>query len=237
MNSALGVVESLAGIDGGFVFDPVRDMVYGVNSTTDELIGFDTTTFREKFRVAVGENVAASSGFGAGVAAIDSAGTAVYLITPTGIRRIDLPATTGVASRLAVSDFPSFLPTGTPASFTVTALDPAGNVATGFTGAVNFSASGGSPVLPSSYTFTAADQGRHTFTASFGAVGTWTLTAASAGLTSGTETAIRVHNQTIVNLIPVADRRGMVYDTAQDLLYIARIAASWSASVPCSGCS
>jgi hypothetical protein len=221
MNSALGVVESLAGIDGGFVFDPVRDMVYGVNSTTDELIGFDTTTFREKFRVAVGENVAASSGFGPGVAAIDSAGTAVYLITPTGIRRIDLPGTTGVASRLAVSDFPSFLPTSTPASFTVTALDPAGNVATGFTGAVNFSASGGSPVLPSSYTFTAADQGRHTFTASFGAVGTWTLTAASAGLTSGTETGIRVHNQTIVNLIPVADRRGMVYDTAQDLLYIA----------------
>src|SRR5262249_16353612 len=95
MNAALGAVESLPGIDGGFVFDPVRDMLYGVNSTTDELIAFDTTMFREKYRVAVGENVPASSGFGPGVAAIDSAGTAVYLVTPTGVRRIDLPAATG----------------------------------------------------------------------------------------------------------------------------------------------
>jgi hypothetical protein len=221
MNSALGGVESLGGIDGGFVFDPVRDMVYGVNSTTDELIAFDTTTFQEKYRVPVGENVAASSGIGPGVAAIDPAGTAVYLITPTGIRRIDLPATTGVASRLAVSDFSTFLPSGTAGSFTVTALDPAGNVATGFTGMVSFSTSGGSPSLPASYSFVPADMGRHTFTASFGAVGTWTLTAASTGLTSGSETGIRVHNQAVVSLIPVADRRGMVYDTANDLLYIA----------------
>jgi Bacterial Ig-like domain (group 3)/Dockerin type I domain len=221
MNGALGGVESLLGIDGGFVFDPVRDVLYGVNSTTDELIAFDTTTFREKYRVAVGENVPASSGFGPGVAAIDSAGTAVYLVTPTGVRRIDLPSTTGVASRLAVADFPSFLPTGTSGSFTVTALDPAGNVATGFTGTVSFSTSGGSPTLPSNYTFTAADMGQHTFSASFGAGGTWTLTAASAGLTSGTETGIRVHIQPVVSLIPVTDRRGMVYDAARDLLYIA----------------
>src|SRR5207248_2834792 len=99
--------------------------------------------------------------------------------------------------------------------------DPDGNVATGFTGTVSFSASGGSPTLPSSYTFTAADAGRHTFTASFGAAATVTLTASSAGLTAGSQAGIQVHNQATVSLIPVADRRGMVYDTARDLLYIA----------------
>src|SRR5262249_49315853 len=78
MNGALGAVESLNGIDGGFTFDPLRDMLYGVNSASDELIAFDTATFAEKYRLPVGENVAASTGFGPGVAAIDAAGTAVY---------------------------------------------------------------------------------------------------------------------------------------------------------------
>src|SRR5262249_43173674 len=152
---------------------------------------------------------------------IDPAGASVYLITPTGIRRIDLPTATGVATKLAVSDFSAFLPQGASANFTVTALDPIGNVATGFTGTVSFSTSGGSPSLPSSYIFPPAGMGRHTFSASFGAQGVFSLTAASGGLTSGTQTNIRVHNSAVVNLIPVTDRRGMVYDTARDLLYFA----------------
>ena len=37
---------------------------------------------------------------------------------PTGVRRIDLPAPTGVASRLVLSDFPAFLPVGATGTFT-----------------------------------------------------------------------------------------------------------------------
>src|SRR5262249_58859248 len=47
---------------------------------------------------------------------------------------------------------------------TVTALDAFGNVATGYAGTVHFSSSDASATLPPDFTFSAADQGVHTFT-------------------------------------------------------------------------
>ena len=52
---------------------------------------------------------------------------------------------------------------GTPLSVTVTALDDIDNVATGYTGTVHFSSPVARTTLPADYTFTAADQGTHTF--------------------------------------------------------------------------
>jgi hypothetical protein len=46
---------------------------------------------------------------------------------------------------------------------TVTAYDPFGNVAVGFTGTVTFSSTDKHANLPADYTFTAADGGTHTF--------------------------------------------------------------------------
>jgi hypothetical protein len=62
---------------------------------------------------------------------------------------------------------PATIPAGTPFSFTVTAEDQFGNVETGYTGTVHFSALANDTqaVLPPDYTFTAADAGTHTFTA------------------------------------------------------------------------
>ena len=59
---------------------------------------------------------------------------------------------------------PVSLNVNAPFSVTVTALDASGNVATGYRGKVAFRSSDASAVLPKSYTFTAADQGVHTFT-------------------------------------------------------------------------
>jgi hypothetical protein len=59
---------------------------------------------------------------------------------------------------------PSGVTAGTLFSITVTALDNYGNVATGYTGTVYFKSSDGTATLPAKYTFTAADQGVHTFT-------------------------------------------------------------------------
>jgi hypothetical protein len=72
---------------------------------------------------------------------------------------------------------PASSPAGTPFSFTITAEDKFGNVVTGYTGTVHFSALANDTqaALPTDYTFTAADGGTHTFTA--------TLTR-SAGATS-----------------------------------------------------
>jgi uncharacterized delta-60 repeat protein len=67
---------------------------------------------------------------------------------------------------------PSFLVTGpasttagAPFAFTVTATDANGNALTGYAGTVDFGSIDPQAVLPPNYTFTAADQGVHTFTA------------------------------------------------------------------------
>jgi WD40 repeat protein len=221
IRSDLSGVEELAGIDGGIAFDPNRDVLYGVDSATDELVAFDTTNWREKYRLPIGEDVPASSAHGPGVMVVNSTSSAVYLSTPIGVRRIDLPPPTGVAFRLTVDGFSQFLPAGVPSPFTVTALDPDGNVAKSFSGTVFFSSTAGSASLPAPYTFTAADQGRHTFSANINTTGTFGLIAASPSLVSGVEAPILVHAPGPVPFIPIPDHRGMVYDSAHDLLYIA----------------
>jgi hypothetical protein len=175
---------------------------------------------REKYRLSIGQDVPASNTIGTGVLTINAAGSMVFMSTPTGVRLISLPSANGIASRLSVSGFSTFLPMNSSSTLTVTARDPDGNVATGFVGTVTLSASGGMPTLPPSYTFTPADQGQHSFVVSFGAAGTWSLTASSPGLVSGMQVGLQVHNSSQVT-IPVNDNRGMVYDTVRDLLYIA----------------
>jgi hypothetical protein len=68
-----------------------------------------------------------------------------------------------VASRLALAA-PAKVTAGAPFNITVTALDASGNVVSGYRGTVRISAVNGRGNLPSSYTFTAADNGVHTFT-------------------------------------------------------------------------
>jgi hypothetical protein len=53
---------------------------------------------------------------------------------------------------------------GTAFSITVTALDAFGNTATGYRGTVQFASSANSAALPNNYSFTASDNGVHTFT-------------------------------------------------------------------------
>jgi hypothetical protein len=158
--------------------------------------------------------------FGNGVMRVSDDGTELFLSTPSGVRMIDLPQSTGVASRLDVAGFPSLVSSGTISSFTVTAKDPAGNVATGFTGTVHFSSTDPGALLQQDYTFTPADQGAHTFHAALFSGGTFSITATDGadGL-SGSQTNIRVHTGP-VSLIPVANRRDLVFDGARGVLYI-----------------
>jgi hypothetical protein len=64
---------------------------------------------------------------------------------------------------------PTNVSSGSPFSVTVTAVDAYGHMVTGYTGTVLFSTTdpNADAVLPPAYTFSAADQGVHTFTASF----------------------------------------------------------------------
>jgi len=69
----------------------------------------------------------------------------------------------GAATHFAIVA-PSTVTAGAPFNITVTALDGYGNVATGYRGTIRISSVNGRGNLPSTYTFTAADNGVHTFT-------------------------------------------------------------------------
>ncbi len=62
-------------------------------------------------------------------------------------------------------------------NITVTAKDAAGNTNTGYTGTAHFVSSDTQAVLPSDYTFTAADNGTHSFSVTLKTSGNQTLTA------------------------------------------------------------
>jgi hypothetical protein len=104
------------------------------------------------------------------------------------------------ASSLTVSGFPNPTTSGVAGTFTVTAKDALSNTATSYRGTVHFTSSDGSAVLPVDYTFTAVDNGVHSFSATLKTVGTQSLTATdtvSATIT-GSQTGIVVNAVTTV---------------------------------------
>ena len=107
------------------------------------------------------------------------------------------------ATSLAIVGLPTTATAGLTNSFTVAALDPYGNIATGFLDTVQFTSSDGSAVLPVAYTFTDADQGLHTFFAVFETTGSQSLTATdvtSPGI-SGSVESIQVDGAAASSLV------------------------------------
>jgi hypothetical protein len=98
------------------------------------------------------------------------------------------------AERFVVSGFPQSDTAGSSGSVTVTAVDRAGHVLTGYTGTVHLTSSDGQAVLPADYTFTAGDAGTHTFTGvTLKTAGTQSITAQDLNNSvSGTEGNISV---------------------------------------------
>ena len=89
----------------------------------------------------------------------------------------ELPAT--AEPSFQISGFPASTTAGTSQTFTITALNADGTTNTGYTGTVHFTSDDPhQPVLPADYTFTAADAGVHTFSATLYTAGTRTITAA-----------------------------------------------------------
>ena len=106
------------------------------------------------------------------------------------------PTSTGAVS-LVVTGFPTTDTAGVASSFTVTAYDSYGNIATGYTGTVAFASADSQAGLPASYTFTTGtgeDNGVHTFSATLKTAGTQYLTATDTTTSSitGGETGIIV---------------------------------------------
>ncbi len=94
----------------------------------------------------------------------------------------------------AVGGFPSPAIAGAAGSLTVTARNGDGTTDTAYTGTVHFASSDRQAVLPAEYTFSAADAGAHTFSATLKSAGTQSFTATDtvSGLIFASQTGIVV---------------------------------------------
>jgi Tol biopolymer transport system component len=99
-----------------------------------------------------------------------------------------------IVSRLVVSGYPSPTTAGVNHTLTVTAYGPYGNIATGYRGTVHFTSGDPHKSLPVNYTFTAADNGVHTFNATLRTAGTQTISVTDTvnSLLTGAQTGIVV---------------------------------------------
>ncbi len=102
--------------------------------------------------------------------------------------------TPATAQSLKVTGFPTTVTAGAPQTFTVTAYDTYGNVATGYTGTLHFTSTDSQAVLPANYTITPEDQGTFSFAATLETLGSQSITATDTTTSSikGTESGITV---------------------------------------------
>jgi len=114
--------------------------------------------------------------------------TAIDTTTSTIGGSSSTTVTAAAASSLNATGFPSSTTAGNPGNIVVTAFDPYGNIATGYTGTVHFSSSDGKAALPAEYTFTLADGGSHAFSVTLKTAGPQSITAADTATSSMTST-------------------------------------------------
>src|SRR5208283_948949 len=110
---------------------------------------------------------------------LDTAGaqsiTATDTVSPSITGSDSTTVTPAAASTLLLSGLPATTPAGAPQTLTVTAFDQFGNIASGYTGTVQFSSSDGLATLPPDYTFVPGDHGEHTFSATLNSGGSQTI--------------------------------------------------------------
>jgi hypothetical protein len=194
---------------GGFPFSTTAGVAGSLTVTALDSSGNTSTGYRGSVHFSSSDPqavvtadyqfTAADHGVRTFTATLKTAGT--QALTVTDKKTASLSGTQGgiyvnpaAASVLAVSGFPSPLVAGAAGSFTVTAMDPYGNI-TGYTGTVAFTSSDGQAGLPAAYTFTAGDRGVHTFSATLATAGTQSITAADTAAPGihGTQSGIVIN--------------------------------------------
>ena len=125
----------------------------------------------------------------------------------TGNSDVTVVVNPGAAATLTVAGFPTPQTVGVAGNITVTARDSFGNVATGYRGTVHLTSSDGAAVLPADYTFTALDNGTHTFPVTLNTVGTRSITATDTvtGTIVGSQSGITVNSAVLPGLFEKAN--------------------------------
>ena len=109
----------------------------------------------------------------------------------------------GPAKALEVTGFPTSDTAGTQQSFTVTAVDANGNVATSYVGTVKLSSSDGEAALPANTVITPEDDGSISLTATLNTAGLQSITATDTSTSSitGSESNINVQQAAPMTLV------------------------------------
>ncbi len=187
---------------GDWLFDPNNDILFicyterftGADVTA--VTAFDTNNWNVLFQVPIDQTMAGDGygppkDFSTYMMAMASDSYELFYGTPTQINILYLYAI------LNVTGFPSPVTAGTQGQVTVTADNLDGTVDTGYFGTIHFSSTDQQAGLPADYTFTAADQGVHTFP----------VTLCTAGVQSITVTDFRhvlTGSQTGIVVLPAA---------------------------------
>jgi hypothetical protein len=148
---------------------------------------------------------------------LDTAGAQSIIATDTASSSLtgaesSITVQAAAARTLEITDFPAVAMAGVANTVTLTAYDAYGNVATGYTGTISFSSSDEHALLPSGFSFFAADAGTHTFSVTLQTAGTQSITATDTAnpSISGTVSGIRVRATPQVTWSPPAS---IVYGT------------------------
>jgi hypothetical protein len=89
LSSAPGaaVIHRYGNIDSGIAFDAVRDRFYGVDTSTRQIVGYDTGNFQPVLQINIGQTIAAGTAtFGEGTLVASPDGQFVALRTSTATR-------------------------------------------------------------------------------------------------------------------------------------------------------
>src|SRR5206468_5247043 len=103
--------------------------------------------------------------------------TATDTVTGSITGNTSVTVNPAAAKTLVVGGYPASTMAGAAHSFTVTAKDPFGNTATGYTGTVTFTKHKTQPPLPAEHTFRIVDASMHSFSATLNTTGTQSITA------------------------------------------------------------
>jgi hypothetical protein len=155
-------------------------------------------------------NSTLTSGVGTFSATLRTAGNQTITATDTVTSSITVTSSTIVVSAGAATHFtvsaPASATAGTVFSFTVTALDQFGNMATGYAGTVQFTSSDGAGTVPANATLT---NGTGTFSATLATAGNQTISVTDTGnaLITGSSGAVAV---SVPTAVPTMTEWGMM---------------------------
>ena len=150
---------------------PTQPVIYIEDQFGNLVTGDSTTHVTATLRVGTGpllgtRTVTVSGGIATFTNLQDNkAETIIIMFTAPSLGKAQtgpITVNAAAASRLSITA-PATATTGRPFTISLTAFDPYDNVAKGYRGTVHFTSTDRFASLPGNYTFTAGDNGAHTF--------------------------------------------------------------------------